>query len=54
MAWQCAGTGLRAGGTCIGVFGGEGRGGVDKGMGRGGEGTHNNAKEHCLHDRTAG
>ena len=47
MAWQCAGTGLRAGGTCIGAFGEgrggegwgeEGRGGVNKGVGRGEEG----------------
>ena len=30
MAWQCAVTGLRAGGTCIGAFG-EGRGGEGKG-----------------------
>ena len=38
MAWQCAGTGLRAGGTCIGVFGGggEGRGRQGNGEGRGG------------------
>ena len=35
MAWQCAGTGLRSGGTCIGVFG-EGRGG--EGSGRQGDG----------------
>ena len=34
MAWQCAGTGLRAGGTCIRAFGGW----VDKGEGKGGEG----------------
>ena len=52
MAWQCVVMGLRAGGTCIGAFG-EGRGKQGGGKGRGGEGTHNNAKEHCLHDRTA-
>ena len=42
MTWQCAVMGPRAGGTCIGAFG-EGRGGVDKRVGRGGQGTHNNA-----------
>ena len=44
MAWQCAGTGLRAGGICIEAFGqGRGRQGDGEGRnrrreGKGGEG----------------